>query len=215
MDEITKEHSTNTPYHIYVLYKMASVNNMAGKFEDNESVFERITEIAPMAYGDKESLIFMCHNTLLKYYMNYDVDKCCKYGEKLLSNNYFNYDRLSPHDQYDLHHTLGTAYSLEGTSHKQCFKAYEKSIEIAEKSNAESTDEEARIPLGYALNNIGMSKFWYFMEKSRELSQEIPDDRAKLEEMIKPHVDIFEQGTFLSIYKDFRYQRSQECSRRF
>lgn len=50
MDEVTEEHSTNTPYHIYVLYKMASVNDMAGKTLENESVYERISEIAPMAY---------------------------------------------------------------------------------------------------------------------------------------------------------------------
>ena len=119
MDEITKEHSTNTPYHVFVLYKIASVNNISGKIADNEAVFEQINEISPMAYPNKPSMIFMCHSTLLKYYLHFDVDKCWKYGEELQKSKYFDLEELPLFERNDYNHTLGTAYSLEGTSHEK------------------------------------------------------------------------------------------------
>jgi hypothetical protein len=122
LDEITDDHSNNTPYHIYTLYKMATVNNMAGKAENNESVFERIAEVAPMAYPDRNSMIYSCHDTLLKYYMHTDIDKCCKYGESLTQSKYFDYDKLISYEKYDLQNSKGIAYSLEGTSHEKSFE---------------------------------------------------------------------------------------------
>lgn len=194
MNEITQEHSTNTPYHIFVLYKMASVNNVAGNLDDNESVFERITEIAPMAYQDNSSLIFRCHNTLLKYYLNRDVDKCCQYGEKLLQGKDFDLDKISAYEKYDLYHTLGTAYGLEGTSHEKSFECYDESLKVADQNNEEVTEPKAKISKGYALNNLGMGKFWYFMEKTREISQSGEGDRNQVELQIQQYADVFEQG---------------------
>jgi len=89
LDEITDEHSTNTPYHVYALYKMATINNLAGTPLENEHIFERIAETAPMAYSGKSAYIFRCYNTLYKYYLNFDVEKCYKLGEEMLSSKYF------------------------------------------------------------------------------------------------------------------------------
>lgn len=76
MDLITKEHSTNTPYHVFTLFRIASVNNLAGKVINNEEIYERIAEMAPMAYPENSLSLFHCHDALLKYYLNFDVDKC-------------------------------------------------------------------------------------------------------------------------------------------
>lgn len=202
MEEITKDHTTNTPYHIFVLYKMASVNNMAGDTEKNEEVFERIVETAPMAYPDNDTMIFRCHNTLLKYYLNFDVDKCCKHGKDALSDKFFEYAKLSKPEQYDLQHTVGTAYSLEGTSHEDSFKCYKAAVRAADEYNKTAQDPTHRIAKGYALNNMGMGKFWYFMEKSKEVSQSGIEDREKIETELKPYVTVFEQVSYSKSHSD-------------
>ena len=58
LDEITAEHSTNTAYHIFVLFKIASINNLSGKVFDNEEVYQRINEIAMMAYHDENRMLY-------------------------------------------------------------------------------------------------------------------------------------------------------------
>ena len=194
LDEITDLHSTNTPYHIFALYKMATIHDLCGEVEKTEEVFERIAEVAPMAYQDNASLIYRCHNTLLKHYLNYDLDKCCKYGNELIESKYFTYDDLTAHEKFDLQHTLGTSLSLEGTSHEQSFKCYNESVKVAEEFNAENKVKEAKIQKGFALNNLGMGKFWYFMEKTREISTSGEENRAKLEQATRPFVKIFEEG---------------------
>lgn len=194
LDEITDEHSSNTPYHIFALYKLASINNVAGKAEDNEEVFERITEIAPMAYQDNTQMIYRCYNTLLKHHLTYDVDKCHKLGKACLESKFFDYSSLIPHEKFDLQHTLGTAYGLEGTFHEDSFTCYEESIRIADEFNATNTTPEAEIQKGFALNNLGMGRFWYFMEKTKEISQDESLERAQIEAEIRKFSTILEQG---------------------
>ncbi|CAI2367882.1 unnamed protein product [Moneuplotes crassus] len=194
LDEITDHHSPNTPYHVFALYKMASINNIAGDSEKNEEIFERITEIAPMAYPDNNSMVFRCYNTLLKYYLNYDVDKCHVLGKDMIDSKYLDYSKLIPHEKFDLQHTLGTAYGLEGTLHKESFDCYNESIEIADEYNASNKVPEAHIQTGFSLNNLGMSRFWYFMEKTKEISQSGEEDKSKIEAEVKKYVDTFEQG---------------------
>ena len=193
MDEITKEHSTNTPYHIFVLYKMATVNNLAGKVTDNEAVFERINEIAPMAYHDKPSMVFMCHNTLFKYYLHYDVDKSWKFGEDMKSNKIFELDKLSLYEKNDFYHSLGTAYSLEGTSHQKSFDCFDQWLELSDLINMNAEKPQFKVNKGHALNNLGISRFWYFMEKTREIGEMKISDENKSQEA-KKYVPTLEQG---------------------
>jgi hypothetical protein len=41
---------------------------------------------------------------------------------------------------------------------------------------------------------MGIGKFWYFMEKSKELSESGEEDRPKLEKAMQPFIKVFEQG---------------------
>lgn len=131
-------------------------------------------------------MIYRCNNTLFKYLLTFDVDKCVKFGEELKSNRKLDYDKLNDYEKNDINHTLGTAYGLEGTSHEQSFKCYNECLEIADKHNEKISKQEERIGKGYALNNLGIGRFWYFMEKAKELSKDGEPDKAKLEKHVAP-----------------------------
>jgi len=104
-------------------------------------------------------------------------------------------DEISNQEKYDIFHTQGTAYALEGTSHEKSFKNYDESLRVADIVN-EDPEQQMKIPKGYSLNNMGIGKFWYFLEMTKELGKahEGEQDKAKMEKVIQPYVDIFEQG---------------------
>ena len=39
----------------------------------------------------------------------------------MTKNKYFDFDKISLFERNDFNHSLGTAYSLEGTSHEKAF----------------------------------------------------------------------------------------------
>ena len=54
---------------------------------------------------------------------------------------------------------------------KNSFDCYNKWLKLAEEINKEAETTHYKVSKGHALNNLGISKFWYFMEKTREMGE--------------------------------------------
>lgn len=95
---------------------MASIHQILGDGDSVEKTFIKCVETAekmhPQHKGTKAddlSKVFLWQNNLLKFYLEYNVDQACDYGNDLLSE--FS-DRLLPHDLVDLQFSLATGLSL-------------------------------------------------------------------------------------------------------
>jgi hypothetical protein len=85
---------------------MASIQQIIGNGQEVENTFRRCVETAEKIYqihkGAKPediTKLFMWQNNLLKFYMEYNVDQACDYGNDLLSDLQ---ERLSVQDLTDL-----------------------------------------------------------------------------------------------------------------
>ena len=66
---------------------MASIQQILGNINEVESQFKECVEMGKKLYPrNKEDATkrFMWENNLMKFYLEYDVDKACDYGHDLL-----------------------------------------------------------------------------------------------------------------------------------
>jgi hypothetical protein len=117
----------------------------------------------------------------LKHYIENDVDKAVGHGEDLLKRDEL-MKGISNYNAHDLLYTLATAHSLEGTQNMRAIEIYEKALDIVDKHN-EETVAEMVINRGYSMNNMGIVKFWEFMNQTQ--NPEDPEVKAKLPEIVK------------------------------
>ena len=93
-------------YHLFLYQRIASIQQIIGDGPQVEETFKRCVETAEKIYqphkGTKPedvAKLFMWQNNLLKFYLEYNVDQACDYGNDLLSELS---DRLSSKDLADL-----------------------------------------------------------------------------------------------------------------
>jgi tetratricopeptide (TPR) repeat protein len=111
--------------------KMASINKAAGKYEDNEEVLERCVEKSQIVYGKDYDKIYDIKNNLMKYYIEFNVDKAVKYGSQVAKEKEL-IQGISTYNSHDLHYTLATAMSLEGTMNQDAIKGYEECLKLVD-----------------------------------------------------------------------------------
>ena len=70
----------------------------------------------------------MWQNNLLKFYLEYNVDQACDYGQDLLSELS---DRLSPKDLADLQFSLATGLCLQGSQLNEAESLFNQAIEVS------------------------------------------------------------------------------------
>ncbi|CDW76305.1 UNKNOWN [Stylonychia lemnae] len=154
----------NTLYHLYIYQRLASIQTILKEPYAVENTFKQCIETANKIFPkNKEdaSKRFMWKNNLFKFYIDFDIDKACDYGQELLHD----YNQILPnHEVVDLKFSLGTSYCLQGTDLKQAQELLEESLAI---SGPEMT--------GYIHNNLGINHFYQFVEKSSSIqnAQEI------------------------------------------
>lgn len=81
--------SPYTAYHLFVLQRLASVQKLLEDAQGLEATFLQCTHIADKLYPrNKEDAgsRFMWQNNLLKFYIEYDIDKACDLGSDLLAD---------------------------------------------------------------------------------------------------------------------------------
>ena len=67
----------------------------------------------------------MWQNNLLKFYLDYNVDQACDYGNELISDLQ---DRLPTNDMIDLQFSLATGLALQGSQLTQAESLLETAL---------------------------------------------------------------------------------------
>ncbi len=103
----------------------------------------------------------MWQNNLLKFYLEYNVDQACDYGNDLLSDLQ---DRLPSQDLSDLYFSLATALALQGSQLTEAESMFNLAL------NKLETDKTAQPMKPFLLNNLGVTHFYQFIEKSTQIT---------------------------------------------
>jgi tetratricopeptide (TPR) repeat protein len=156
--------SAHTQYHLFLYQRMASIQQMLGDINEVEGTFRRCVETAEKIYqphkgtkGEDMSKIFMWQNNLLKFYLEYNVDQACDYGNELVQELQ---ERLPKQDMVDLYFSTATALALQGSQLGEAETMYEQALaEIGE-------DQMTASLKPFLLNNLGVTHFHQFVEKS-------------------------------------------------
>jgi hypothetical protein len=99
----------------------------------------------------------MWQNNLLKFYLEYNVDQACDYGNDLLSDLQ---DRLPSQDLSDLLFSLATALSLQGSHLTDAESLFTQALTHLD------SDKLSQPMKPFLLNNLGLTHFYQFIEKS-------------------------------------------------
>jgi len=84
------------------------------------------------------------------------------YGDELLKDSHL-IKGITTYNKHDLYYTVGTAYTLEGTNGLKAVDLFKECLYFVDQNNKEVTDSQLLLNWGYALNNIGMTQFWEFI----------------------------------------------------
>ena len=105
----------------------------------------------------------MWQNNLLKFYLEYNVDQACDYGNDLLSDLQ---ERLPSQDLSDLYFSLATALALQGSQLTEAESMFNLALEKLEGNVI------AQPMKPFLLNNLGVTHFYQFIEKSTQITNQ-------------------------------------------
>ena len=104
--------------------------------------------------------LFLWQNNLLKFYLDYNVDQACSYGQELLDDLE---DKLPAPELVDLKFSTATALSLQGSQLTEADSLYEAALAKIEPSATMKP---------FLLNNLGVNHFYQFIEKSTQVTSQ-------------------------------------------
>ena len=169
---------------------MASIQQLIGDGREVEATWQKCVETAEKMYpqhkGTKPedvSKLFMWQNNLLKFYLDYNVDQACDYGNDLLNDLQ---DRLPELDLVDLKFSTATALSLQGSQLNEAESLYETALEKLTGPNQKNHMKP------FLLNNLGVTHFYQFIEKSTQITnQQAGSEKGALDKIgeILQHFD--------------------------
>lgn len=186
--EIDKTIGLNTNLHLYIYQRIAGIQQILGDRDAVEETFQKCIETSKNSpfnkvlakKGTKEaeqqmlSNVFMWQNNLLKFFLEFDVERAIDYGQDVISDVG---PKLPSLNQQDLYFSVGTAYSLE------C-EEIDTAIDLYNQALAHSTKGPQDIS-GIIYNNLGITHFYKFIEAQRVME----DPAAITEEKMKQVVE--------------------------
>ena len=129
-----------------------------------------------MKKGTKEaeqlmlSNVFMWQNNLLKFYLEFDVERAMDYGQDIIGDVG---PKLPSANQQDLYFTVGTAYSLECEDIDTAIDLYNQALSHSTKGPHDIS--------GIVHNNLGITHFYKFIDSQRAMDDpsQMTEDKMK------------------------------------
>ena len=125
---------------------------------------------------DQTQNVFMWQNNLLKFYMENNIDKALDFSNELIDEIE---NILTPEDLGDLYFSNATSVALQGDTGQ-----FPRAIKMFEHCLEGAPSEQNK---GYIYNNLGMVKFYSFIDKSSKLQ----DPQGAGIDLMKPILEDF------------------------